>query len=152
MSRNIKPKPDAPVYRNMKPFELDKKPGHYDGFRVPDGYFDTLPDRVFARLETERNVRRTRYGRKRNWWVAAAAVMLLALFVPLAWQQFSTTPVDPAALENYLNDEAGLTSYEVGAFLDERDLSKIEAELPVDHQAIEDALSQNANLENYITD
>ncbi|UMY64797.1 MULTISPECIES: hypothetical protein [unclassified Flavobacterium] len=153
MSRNIKPKPDGPVYPHMTPFELDSDPTKYDGFRVPDGYFDTLTDRVFDRLEaTPVTVPRKRYGRRRNWYAAVAAVALLALVVPFAWQQFAAAPIDDITLENYLNDEADLSSYEVGELLDEHDISRLEAQLPVDDQAIEDALYQNANLENYIAD
>lgn len=153
MSRNIKPKSDRPVYPDMKPFQLDSDPTKYDGFRVPDGYFDTLTDRVFDRLETTpAHVTPKRYGRRRNWYAAVAAVALLALVVPFAWQQFAAAPIDDTTLENYLNDEAELNSYEVGELLDEHDITRLEAELPIDDQAIEDALYQNANLENYIAD
>jgi|GEM_PF-327873 len=152
MSRNIKPKGKAPVYPEMKPFQIDRDPKRYDGFRVPDGYFDDVADRVFQRLETPETASNKRFGRRRNRYAAVAAVALLALMLPFAWQQFGSTAVDEASMENYLNDEAGFTSYEMGELLDEGDLSTLESQLPVDDQAIEDVLSQNANLENYIAD
>jgi hypothetical protein len=64
----------------------DKQAGANAGFRVPDGYFDTLEDAVFRRLDANGERRaaplNAQHGGRRRWLAAAAA---LALALTAAW-------------------------------------------------------------------
>lgn len=51
--------------------------GRQNPFRVPEGYFDQLPDRVMAQLP--QSDRQSRQVRLRRWLYAAASVVLLAV-------------------------------------------------------------------------
>lgn len=134
----------------MKPFQLDQRPKIDPGFRTPDGYFDALPDAVFARLaQPEPKIIRMRPIRA--VWYAAAAILVVALTLPLGHYLRTSPDPDDAALEQYLLTQSGLSPYDLAETLTEADLRPLEADIPVNDQAIEEALSDNANLEYYLT-
>lgn len=73
-------------------------------FKTPEQYFETLPDRIMAQLPLRDAAKETRSNTRvihLRYWLSAAAVVLLGLFV---WQtQTSAPPVaDAQVLEEYL--------------------------------------------------
>lgn len=65
--------------KNISPWLRDmKRPD--DGFQIPEGYFDTLEDRVFARIEAEglRQVPAMQAVRGQRWWMQPRALMAAA--------------------------------------------------------------------------
>lgn len=134
----------------MENFNLDEYSKPKEEFRIPDGYFDTLPDAVFSRLGRP-EVKVVRMRNSRTWLYAAAAVLAMGLVLPTVLD-FTDSGPDNASIENYLSTESGLTQYDLAELLTEDDISRIDSELNVDDSAIEAVLSENANLENYIAD
>jgi len=73
--------------------------GRENPFRVPEGYFDTLPEKVMNRLPRKR--------KKSHSWLKWSVAAILAGCVGLATFKIVDTPAEPAALatQDGLNDE-----------------------------------------------
>lgn len=137
----------------MKTFKLDEQPKIKPGFTVPEGYFDAFQHQVMARIEREHTTKVIPLYRRRVWISAAAAIAVMALAIPFAnsYRQQPESP-DAVALENYLHKEAGLSQYDLIGLLDQEDIRALEADAAssMEDKAMEEALSANGNLENYL--
>lgn len=133
----------------MKTFKLDQHT-KTTGFKVPENYFEALTDKVMSQLP-ERGIKVIPlYKRKRTWLYAAAAVLVLALMVPLA-NRFRTVAPDTETLENYLAYHTDIPDEQLVDLLESEDIEKIEIDYRLEDAAVEDVLSANSNLEHYLT-
>ncbi|MFM9143328.1 MAG: hypothetical protein ACKOPP_04950 [Bacteroidota bacterium] len=115
------------MHMSTPPFELDGPDGPIKArtdFRVPDGYFDTLPQRVLAAIEEEALAKEVQNSRPGAWvsvwgglsvgqgWALAASVVLVAGWLGI-WRPWSGTKpkLDDAML-------AQLTTSEISESLD----------------------------------
>ena len=55
-----------------------------------------------------------------------------------------------ATLENYLSNHASISSDDLAELLNEEDIQKMRLEYKFEDKAVEDILSTNSNLEEYI--
>jgi hypothetical protein len=61
-------------------------------FRVPDGYFDTLPERILCRIDTLPKTESKRSSRTIVMWLSAlAAVITLVLILTLFGEEHTST-------------------------------------------------------------
>ncbi|MFT3793225.1 hypothetical protein [Flavobacterium sp.] len=132
----------------MKNFKLDDHDKINPGFNIPEGYFDQLPQQIQAKIANQPKV--IPLHRKKNIWFAAAAVLVVGLgitvFNALKTQSNET---DAIAIENYLASQTG-TEDALVELLENEDLEQLNAEINLDDKAVEDILSHNANLEQYL--
>lgn len=135
----------------MNEFDLHNHPKIGSGFKIPDNYFDQLSDKILAQLpENETKVIPFSSHRK-SWMYAASAVLVLALTIPIYnTLKKPAATVDKATLENYLANHANITTADVAELLDEEDLSNIKIESDIEDKTIEDLLSTNSDLEDYL--
>jgi len=137
----------------MKNFKLDNEPKITSGFTTPDGYFDTFSEKVLAQLPKQEPKVISIFSSKKNWYFAAAAILILMLSIPL-YTKYSTQQeeIDSATLENYIGYQSNISEEEIVNLLQQEDLDKMKLEFNVDDSAIEDALKSNSNLEQYLID
>jgi len=137
----------------MKNFKLDNEPKITSGFTTPDGYFDTFSEKVLAQLPKQEPKVISIFSSKKNWYFAAAAILILMLSIPL-YTKYSTQQeeIDSATLENYIAYQSNISEEEIVNLLQQEDLDKMKLEFNVDDSAIEDALKSNSNLEQYLID
>lgn len=138
----------------MNSFDLENGPRHDSGFKTPDGYFDGLEDQVMARLMATEPKVIPLFTRHRKTIYAVAAILVLALMIPL--YNLLTKPsenIEDAALEHYLAYESGLNQFDLLTVLEPEDIQKLQeqSELPVSDEAIEYQLYGN-NIEHIITE
>ena len=135
----------------MKEFKLDSEPKITSGFTTPDGYFDTLSEKILVQLPKQEPKVISIFSSRKTWYYTAAAILILMLSIPL-YTKFSThqEEIDTATLENYLAYQSTISEDEIVNLLEQKDLDKMKMELNVDDAAIEDALKSNTNLEQYI--
>ncbi|RZJ72215.1 hypothetical protein [Flavobacterium sp.] len=138
----------------MNAFNLGNEPKFKSGFKSPDGYFDNLEDAILAKLPVNEPKVVSLFARHRTTFYAAAAILVLALMIPV--YQLLEKPsenIDQATLENYLAYESGLNQFDLVNELGTEDIEHLQqqTELPVSDEAIEAVLSDN-NIEHIITE
>lgn len=135
----------------MKTFKLENEPKIEPGFKTPENYFDTFSARVMQQLPEEEPKVISLFSRRKTWIYAAAAILVLALTIPV-YNNFSgrSTEIDAATLENYIAYHSTVSDTDLVNLLDEKDIQKINIDLNIDDKVIENELSEDNNLEHYL--
>lgn len=134
----------------MKEFKLDNEPKITPGFKAPEGYFENLENSVLQKI-TEKETPVYTLFTKRNWFISAAAVFVIALSIPIVnYMNTSTSTIDQVQLETYLTEQSNLSEDDIVELLDEEKIKKIKLELNVNTNELEEALLTNSNLEEYL--
>jgi flagellar basal body-associated protein FliL len=136
----------------MKIFKLDNTPKIESGFKTPENYFDTFSARIMQQLPKEEPKTISLFSRRKTWIYAAAAILVLALTLPVVYNNFySPSPeIDEATLENYISYNTSISDTDLVNLLDEKDIQKIDIGMNIEDKAIENELSENQNLEHYL--
>ncbi|HEX8017840.1 MAG TPA: hypothetical protein VF465_21620 [Flavobacterium sp.] len=136
----------------MKVFKLENEPKIKTGFKTPEHYFDDLSAKVLQQIsETEVKVIPI-YKRKKVVATLAAAVVFIALMIPIVNNYKSSKELDEAALETYLSYESNLNQYDLIRELDTKDIEAINKNVVLEQETLEDVLSSNPNIENLISE
>lgn len=135
----------------MKTFKLDNKPKMQTGFTVPENYFEDFSVKMMQQLPVNEPKIISIFARKKTWMYAAAAVMVLALSLPIYTNYFrNSSEIDSATLENYITYQSTVSHTDLVNLLDEQDIQKISLDLNIEDATIENELSGNNNLEQYL--
>jgi hypothetical protein len=137
----------------MKAFKLKNKRKVVSGFNTPEKYFENFSEKVIQQLlEKDTNMIYFFKNNKRIF-LAIAAILILALFVPL----FNTTltnsnsdAIDAVALENYLSYQSNINQYDLINDLEYDEIDNIKTTVVLEDATIEEILISNANLEHLI--
>lgn len=135
----------------MKTFKLDNEPKIETGFTVPEHYFEDFSAKMMQQLPKNEPKVISIFARKKTWMYAAAAIMVLALSLPIYNNYFShSSEIDETTLENYITYHSTVSDADLVNLLDEQDIQKISIDLDIEDITIENELSQNKNLEQYL--
>lgn len=137
----------------MKDFKLDSNEKITSGFKTPDDYFDGFSKKVMQRLPKKEPKVLSFYAKNKRWIYSTAAVLVLALSVPIVYQmQNKELETTSNEVENYLVNHTTLSDDDVVNLLDQVDIDKLKkADTPIEKEALEEALSNNTEIEQYIT-
>ena len=134
----------------MNDFKLDMYPKMKSGFTVPKDYFTKIDNEILSKVSEDIPIILVR-SKRESWVYAAAAILLLSLTIPIIGRfQFDAAKKNKA-IENYFA-HADISDEDLVNLLDLKDIQKINVENKIEDKTIEDVLSSNSNLENYITD
>ena len=135
----------------MKTFKLDNEPKIQTGFTFPENYFENFSAKMMQQLPENEPKVISIYARKKTWMYAAAAILVLSLSLPIYNNYFShSNEIDEATLENYITYHSTLSDTDLVNLLDEQDIQKMSIDLDIEDITIENELSQNKNLEQYL--
>lgn len=135
----------------MNNFDLNKEPKIESGFKIPEQYFDTLSTKVMQQLPESNQKVISIFSKRKTWTVAIAAVFVISLSIPIFNAlKAPSTELDKNTLENYLTNHAEISDDDLVELLDEEDIQKIKLDYDIEDKTIEDMLSTNSNLEEYI--
>lgn len=135
----------------MKTFKLDNEPKIKTGFTVPENYFEDFSTKMMQQLPENEPKVISIFARKKTWMYAAAAILVLALSLPIYTNYFShSSEIDEATLENYITYQSTVSDTDLVNLLDEQDIQKMSVDLDIEDITIENELSQNKNLEQYL--
>lgn len=84
--------------------------------------------------------------------MAAAAVLIIGFAIPFLNKPANNASIDGESLENYLAYQSTISQYDLINLLDKEDIEALESDLKIDDAVVESALSDNTNLENYLTE
>jgi hypothetical protein len=137
----------------MNEFKLNNVPKIEPGFKVPEHYFDDFSSKVMQQLPVSDPKVISIFAKRKTWVFAVAAILVISLSIPIA-SKFKNqyNQLDNATLENYLSNHASISSDDLAELLNEEDIQKMRLEYKFEDKAVEDILSTNSNLEEYIID
>lgn len=129
----------------MNDFKLDSRPNIKSGFKAPDAYFESLADRVMLNLPVEEVKVIPLYKRRPVWVTSAAAAFVLSISLLLTENESVKTAAvmpDNKAIENYLINDAGMTSDDLLQTLSANDLSELQESIDISDKDLEQYLSE----------
>ncbi len=137
----------------MKTFKLENEPKIKSGFKTPEHYFDDFSEKVLQQLNEKEVKVIPFYKRKKTFSLAAAAVIGFALMIPIVNNYRATSnDLDEATLETYLSYQSNLNQYDLIQKLDDSDIEKINNDITLEDETIEDILSTSPNIEHLISE
>lgn len=135
----------------MKEFKLDNEPKITSGFKIPEGYFDDLSEKINSSLPKEEPKVVSIFRKQKTWRYSIAAVLAISLSV-VFYQQFqSRETLDADFLENYIARNTTVSEYDLLELLEKEDLEKIQIDLNIQDDILEETVINNTNLEHYLT-
>lgn len=135
----------------MRTFKLDSEPKLTSGFTVPENYFEDFSAKMMQQLPKNETKVISIFAKQKTWMYAAAAILVLALSIPIYTNYFSdSSEIDNATLENYITYQSTVSRTDLVNLLDEQDIQKMSVDLGIEDLTIENELSQNKNLEQYL--
>jgi len=135
----------------MKTFKLENEPKIKSGVSTPENYFEDFSAKVLKQLPNNEPKVISIFYRRKTWYFSAAAVLVLALTIPVYTNyQNKSTEIDTATLENYIAYHSTVSDADLVNLLDEKDIQKMDINLNIEDKNIEEELSTNKNLEQYI--
>ena len=93
----------------MKPFDLENKNEIKSGFKVPENYFEQFEAKMMAQIQPESETKIVSiFYRKQVWMSAIAAVVLLAIAIPVYFNMANNNNLDATTIEMYLSQQQGI--------------------------------------------
>ncbi|RTY89044.1 hypothetical protein EKM05_13820 [Flavobacterium sp. GSP27] len=136
----------------MKTFKLENEPKIETGFKIPDHYFENFSAKMMKQLPIEEPKVISIFQKRKNRILMVAAILVIALMTPVLSPSASNpNEIDTLTLENYLTYQSSVNPYDLISELETEDINNIKADNEVlEDEAIEDHLSENANLEHLL--
>jgi hypothetical protein len=137
----------------MKTFKLENEPKIKSGFKTPEHYFDHFSAKVLQQIEEKEVKVIPFYKRSKVISFAAAAAVVFALMITIVNNYNATSnDLDEATLETYLSYQSNLNQYDLIQKLDDKDIKKLNENIALEDETLEDILSSNPNIEHLISE
>lgn len=139
----------------MKAFKLENEPKIPTGFKTPNHYFDDLSAKVLQQINEDKKEVKVIpfYKRKKVLSILAAAVIVIALMIPIVNNYNATSKeLDEDTLETYLAYQSNLNQYDLIQNLDTKDIQKLNKNVAIEDETLEDILSSTPNIEHLISE
>ena len=134
----------------MNQFDINKQPKIDTGFKVPDNYFENFSDSLMFRIN-QKDTKVIAIKRNQHWWSTAAAVLIVSLGIFSVYRiSENRNEIDQNIIENYITNDAHFSNEEFIDLLDETDIQEMNVTSSISEADIEDFLSQNSNLEQFL--
>ena len=135
----------------MKTFKINNEPKIETGFSIPDTYFEDFSSKVMLKISKEETKTIALYPKRKILFYAAAAVLAIGLMIPV-YNYFENPlqKIDDKSLENYLVDSSTILNDEFAYLLDNKDIEKVNIKLNIEDKTIENELTNNTDLEQYL--
>lgn len=135
----------------MKTFHLESKPKIDSGFKIPENYFDNFSSRVLPKLIEKEPKVISLYTKRKKWIYAVAAIFILGMLLPMyTYLKNPYSDLNHTTVEDYIVYNSTITDSDLAYLLDENDFEKLNTSLNIDDKTIENELSNNNDLEQYL--
>ena len=128
----------------MKQFDLENNKEIKSGFKVPENYFEQFEAKMMAQIPVEKETKVVSlFYRKQVWISSIAAVLLLAIAIPVYFNMAKENNLDAGTIEVYLSQQQGIGITELSKHLTDEDIAELENNLSlneVNSDAVEDYL------------
>lgn len=139
----------------MKPIDLENKNEIKSGFKVPENYFEQFEAKIMEQIQPEKETKVVSvFYRKQVWMSAVAAVVLLAIAIPIYFNRVNNN-LDATSIEMYLSQQQGIGITELSKHLTDEDIVSLEKNIALNEmnlEEVEEYLSETENLDYYINE
>ncbi len=140
----------------MKQFDLENNKEIKSGFKVPENYFEQFEAKMMEQISKEKETKVVSlFYRKQVWISAIAAVLFLAIAIPVYFNMAKENNLDAGTIEVYLSQQQGIGITELSKHLTDEDIAELENNLSINEansDAVEDYLLESENLDYYINE
>ncbi len=140
----------------MKQFDLENNKEIKSGFKVPENYFEQFEAKMMEQISKEKETKVVSlFYRKQVWISSIAAVLLLAIAIPVYFNMVKENNLDAGTIEVYLSQQQGIGITELSKHLTDEDIAELENNLSINEansDEVEDYLSESENLDYYINE
>jgi len=131
----------------MKHFDLENNDKIRTGFKTPEHYFEHFEAKMMQQISTEKPVEKevkvvSLFYKKQIWMSSIAALLLVAIAIPVYFNLKNESNLDNLTIENYLVLQNVGTS-EITKHLTDDDIIELESSLQI-------SSSENDEIENYL--
>ena len=135
----------------MKPINLDNDTKIEPGFKVPDNYFVDFSERLMIIIPEKEVKEILIFSKTKKWVYAVAAILIIGISFPvLNYFINKSNEIDSLVLENYITYNSTLNETDIADLLTQNEINKIKIDLKIEDLTIENELSGNDNLEEYL--
>lgn len=131
----------------MKAFKLENKPKIESGFKIPEHYFENFSEKLMQNLPANEPKVISIFQRRKRSLMIAAAILIIALMVPILYNTTANKELDEATLENYLSYQTNMTQFDLINVLESEDIDNINTTIALEDKTIEDMMATNPDLE-----
>lgn len=139
----------------MKNFDLENNDKITTGFTVPEDYFEQFEAKMMRQISTQKTAVKevkvvSLFYRKQVWMSSIAALILLAIAIPVYFNMAKENNIESHSIENYLANQQHLSENEIIEHLSEEDINALENSLITstnENDAIENYLSESEHLD-----
>ncbi len=136
----------------MKEIKMETNEKITSGFKTPEGYWDDFSEKVMQQLPNNEPKIISFYSSRKKWMYSTAAILVIALSLPIINHlQNKEEELSSSEIENYLTMNKSVSDDEIVNLLEQEDIDNLIISTPITKEAIEDELSNNTELEQYIT-
>ena len=116
----------------MKQFDLENNKEIKSGFKVPENYFEQFEAKMMAQIPVEKETKVVSlFYRKQVWISSIAAVLLLAIAIPVYFNMAKENNLDAGTIEVYLSQQQGIGITELSKHLTDEDIAELENNLSI---------------------
>ena len=135
----------------MKPFDIEHNEKVTTGFKIPENYFEQFEAKMMAQIPVEKEVKVISFFHNKQLWMRSiAALILVAIAIPVYFNMTTETKLDATTIENYLAKQHTITNSDMIKHLTDQDIKELETSLGVtiaNTDGIESYLSETQNLD-----
>ena len=139
----------------MKNFDLENNDKIRSGFTVPEHYFEQFEAKMMQQISIQKTTVNevkvvSLFYRKQVWMSSIAALILLAIAIPVYFNMAKENNIESHSIENYLANQQHLSENEIIEHLSEEDINALENSLSAstnENDAIENYLSESEHLD-----
>lgn len=135
----------------MKPINLDNDTKIEAGFKAPDNYFVDFSERLMIKIPKREVKVISIFSKTKKWVYAVAAILIIGISFPVMNHFINkSNEIDSLVLENYLSTNSSISENDISDLLTQNEINKIKIDLKIEDLTIENELSGNYNLEEYL--
>ncbi|MBC7642945.1 MAG: hypothetical protein H7174_11500 [Flavobacterium sp.] len=135
----------------MKDFNLNIETKINSGFNVPENYFDNFSDKIIGALPKKEVKVIPIFAKRKTWIKVVAALLILQLTIPVINHFYNQSiESENATFENYISSNTFVNENDIAELLTENDFKKLNNNLKIEDEIIENELLGNVNIEEYL--
>lgn len=144
----------------MKNYDLENNDKIRTGFIIPEHYFEQFEAKMMQQISTQKTTVKevkvvSLFYRKQVWMSSIAALILLAIAIPVYFNMAKENNIESHSIENYLADQQHVNENEIIEHLSEEDINALENSLIAltnENDAIENYLSESEYLDYIVNE